>query len=479
MNVVKNVSKISDLFSDFVNFLDDESVRSVARTSVSDFTRNKIFSVSDLLLILIFGNQNTMNRNIAEFFSRSGRTKECASKQALHQALQKMNPNVFSFLLKEFRNRFYNSDLVKTFKGYILLSEDGTSLEIPYSYSNLMDYRFVMNQHINDMFDVQKIVSKSAGVYDILNGFFADFCIRPATYSELPLAIQHIYRLKESLGDRPSIFLADRYYGSVELISLLEMQKMKYCIRAKSNFYKEQTKSIEKDGWITLDIDEKWLNRFRYGEDIREYVRSNENQIKLRVVKHSYEFLNEKNISETVTLTYFTNLSEEEFSTDEIVDLYAKRWAIETAYKTLKVNEEIERVNSSKKNIIECKIYAKILLFNMVGILRGELDQVLMKKKTQTHKNGFKANQDFLLQICLEDLYEICVKKKKTLKKFRKYIRDILIAASKKIVPVRPNRHYKRWGRFLISNFCYKFRLDGRNHPKVKNYKGGLITVSN
>ena len=45
-------------------------------------------------------------------------------------------------------------------------------------------------------------------------------------------------------------------------------------------------------------------------------------------------------------------------------------------------------------------------------------------------------------------------------------------------VPVRPNRHYQRWGRVMISPPSYRFRLDGRNNPKVRRYKSVLMTIS-
>ena len=45
-------------------------------------------------------------------------------------------------------------------------------------------------------------------------------------------------------------------------------------------------------------------------------------------------------------------------------------------------------------------------------------------------------------------------------------------------VPVRPNRHYKRWGRVIVTPSSYRFRLDGRNNSKVRRYNGALMTVA-
>lgn len=84
----------------------------------------------------------------------------------------------------------------------------------------------------------------------------------------------------------------------------------------------------------------------------------------------------------------------------------------------------------------------------------------------------------FLYQAALEELFEKIVKRKFSFNKLKETLKEIIKAGMNKIVPIRNNRHYQRWGRFIKSGFYYRFRLDGRNNPKVKNYHGGLITVA-
>ena len=476
MKKVVKTKEIAHIVSDFCDYCDSDTVRNLARRSVRDFTRKRVFSVFDLICFLMFRFHKTTNQDLSSFFSKANRLKECVSKQAIHQALSKMNPVVFMNLFKKFRELFYSSKLVKTFKNYIILSEDGTFLEIPHSYPSIMNYGFLENQHISNIHDVKKVMAKGAGIYDVINGIFLDFIIRPANYSELPLAIQHLYRIKDTLQGKKVIFLADRYYGSVELMYLLKMCGFNFCIRAKSNFYKDQVKKIKEDGWIILNMTKQWLERFKYDSKIAEHAKEN-SEMKIRVIKKKYSYTDKNDEVQECELAYFTDLSEEEFTADEISALYSMRWDIETSYKTLKITEEIERVNTSKQNVIECKIYAKILYFNLVGLLRKEIDFELQKKTTAKHKNGFRVNQDNLCHLVNDNLLEVILSKSK-FSKLKNCIENIKIAAQKKIIPVRPDRHYQRWGRFIRTGFFYRFRLDGRNNPKVKNYKGRLLTVS-
>lgn len=132
-------------------------------------------------------------------------------------------------------------------------------MEIPYNVYNIYDFHFVENQHIIDMFDVKKVQSKAGGLYDVLNGLFIDFSLRPAPYSELPLAFSHLYRSQSIFKGKNVIYLADRYYGSAEIISHLECIDYHYIIRGKSNFYKKQVALMKSDDeWIEVEIDEKW-----------------------------------------------------------------------------------------------------------------------------------------------------------------------------------------------------------------------------
>ena len=66
--------------------------------------------------------------------------KSRISKQDLHKAVKKHNPIVFSFLINRFAVLFYQSSLNKAFKGYNILIENGTYIEIPYNIVNMNSF---------------------------------------------------------------------------------------------------------------------------------------------------------------------------------------------------------------------------------------------------------------------------------------------------------------------------------------------------
>ena len=61
------------------------------------------------------------------------------------------------------------------------------------------------------------------------------------------------------------------------------MKGDKFCYRGKPNFYKKQLENIERDGWIEIDLDDRWIDRFKV-EEVKDYARGHRN-FRLRVIK--------------------------------------------------------------------------------------------------------------------------------------------------------------------------------------------------
>lgn len=471
-NVVKS-SQLAAIFSEFNAIIHSDITNRLCRKRTQDFTRNRNMNFYSLIYYFIFRNRTTTNAELSHFYSSIDRFEKRISKQALNKAIRKLNPNVFSYLINRFSAIYYTSSLPKKYRGYFLIAEDGTYMEIPYNVYNIYDFHFVENQHIIDMFDVKKVQSKAGGLYDVLNGLFIDFSLKPAPYSELPLAFSHLYRSQSIFKGKDVIYLADRYYGSAEIISHLECIDYHYIIRGKSNFYKKQVALMKSDDeWIEVEIDEKWRRRFRFSPEAME-LRENNPVMKIRVIKRRIEYINNHGEACQKELIFFTNLGEE-FSAQEIIELYTYRWDIEVSYKTLKTDQEIERHISSDGDVARNDIYAKVLFHNIAGIMRKELNRSLeMKESNRQYVVNIAQLHEIIHDVNI--LLSMINGKKRQLKKKIEQIEKML---DKIKVPVRPNRHYQRWGRVMISPPSYRFRLDGRNNPKVRRYKSVLMTIS-
>lgn len=469
-------TKISTLFGKFGSYIRSDRVRHLIRKQPNDFVRVFKFPWYDVLLYLIFRTEKCTQSELSKYYSDIGRSNLRISKQAAFKALKKVNPNVFLDLIHYFASFFYESDLVKTYKGYILLAEDGTANELQPSKKALDHFGFVINQFIRNDKDAQKATSRSAALYDITNGLIVDFTMNPYKKSEIPIAIDHLTNCHSLFDNKKVIYLADRYYGGIEFFAILESYGFNYCIRGKSNYFKKYVSQMKSnDEWIEVKLDKAWMKRLKY--DIAKDRFQKNPMIRIRVVKRSYTYTDKKGNIHHTELIYFTNLSEKEFSADDIIALYAKRWDIECSYKTLKTDYEWERFICEDCDCEMCCIYAKVIYHNLIGIIRKELNVMLiLDAENKNNKYEYSANVVQLSKFLREN--NLCRWIRSCNKKTIEKLIDLVITFIHKIkVPIRPGRHNQRWGRVVKCSNPIRFRLDGRNWPKVAYQYGKLKTT--
>ena len=461
------------MFSWFGRFIKSEQVREAARKSPHDFIRRYKFPWYDVLLFLIFRNRDCIGSELSHYYSCIGLPARRISRQAAFKAIRKVDPSVFKLLIHKLAERFYQSKLVKTYKGYLLLAEDGTTLNLYKTDESLQRYGFVKNQNARNAFQAAKSTSRSAALYDVTNGLIVDFQMKRFKDSEIPIAIEQLKYLSLMNG-YPGIYLADRYYDSVELFSILESHGLKYCIRAKSNFFKHYIEKMKSnDEWIKVKVDKVWQKRLKYEQPRERFTK--DPYIKIRVVRYHY-IVNKNNQTTTVDLMYFTNLSKEEFSSSDIVYLYNRRWDIENSYKILKSNQEWERYFSKECDSERSSIYAKVLFHNLSGIVQKEMDKELYENHPKKTKYGYKINRKQLNNL-LRDEKILRWMRNENQKKIQKIMELISKIINKIKVPVRPGRHYKRWGRVISQSKPMRFRLDGREWPNTISWNGRLMTI--
>ncbi len=106
------------MFSWFGRFIKSEQVREAARKSPHDFIRRYKFPWYDVLLFLIFRNRDCIGSELSHYYSCIGLPARRISRQAAFKAIRKVDPSVFKLLIHKLAERFYQSKLVKTYKGY-------------------------------------------------------------------------------------------------------------------------------------------------------------------------------------------------------------------------------------------------------------------------------------------------------------------------------------------------------------------------
>lgn len=470
-----NLKEIAKLLISFNKFIKSSKVNNEIRKKSTDFIRKRKFVFYDVLHFLIFRSEKCIPAELTKFFCDIDKLKNRISRQAAFKALKKVNPNVFYLLIRKFSELFYSSDLVKTFKGYVLLSVDGTSTNLIATDESIDKYEFHRSAYIKNKEDAKKATSRNSAIYDVTNGLIVDYEMSKWTDSEISLLVKQLERSHDFYDKHKAILLADRNYPGVELFSIIEHYDMKYCIRGKTNFFKKYLEDNDSnDTWIEIELDKLWLKRLKY--DIAKERFEKDNKIKVRVVKYNYTYKDKRGHEVNNNLIYFTNLSEEEFTAEEIATLYTKRWDIECSFKTLKTDYEWERYFSKECDTETCALLAKVIFHNITGVLRKELNKHLEENNDETNKYKYCVNIVELSKLLRKGniIKYIRNNNKNKIISLLETIKDLI---NKTKVPIRPNRHSKRWGRHLTSAAPFRYRIDGRNNPNSAYINGHLQTV--
>ena len=264
--------------------------------------------------------------------------------------------------------------------------------------------------------------------YDVLNGYIIDVIPEKYRTNEKDMAKRHIIKDQEITENYNSIYIMDRNYMSMDFLTFLLKNNIKFLIRLNIRYFKQETEKMKtKDEIIEIAHTKERMRKDNFtDEETRKYAK--ENKIEVRVVKHALKTGEEEYL--------ITNLKE--FSYEEIFEIYGKRWNIETLYDSLKNKLQIEKFTSSKEEIIKQDIYASTLVYNMVQTMRNEAQEKIDQKK---YKHEMKVNENISIGLFKNEMIHILLEDNDSLRS-RRYD-ELCKKLLKYRIPIRKDREYK------------------------------------
>ena len=424
----------------------------VARKQENYFIKNSKLGLTGLLKFLLSRNGYTTCNEINHYFSGFDALDKSVSKQAVFQAQEKLDYRVFPYINTKLCQYYYHHNKYETIKGYTIVSIDGSTGEAPNTPECIEKFGDKGLKKIRQTMTNPRI----SGIYDICNEVYIDLSIQTYRKGEIPMAYEQMKNVHNILSDQKRLFLADRGYDASELFLYFEMNNDFYCFRGKSNFYKNQVASVQKDGWIEIEFEDKWINKFKIDE-VKEYAKE-KRKLKIRVVKYMKSEIGDNENDEEMIL--FTNLDENEWSRREIIILYGLRWGQETSYDVLKNKLEMERITSEKPELILQEMYSQVIVHNLASMIKKESDKIIV----HTPKYVYRTNMNNLIQLLRGNLSKLLNQREK----IKELLKTIIEKAAKNKEPVRPNRLYPRWNVYSQRPNIRKFRVDGKRNAGIR-----------
>ena len=409
----------------------------IGRNKKTSFIRKRKITFKEIFICILNKKGKTLTLELKEYMRKIN--KEKITKQAFSKQRQNLNPEIFKVMNEEYVKMMYKQKEIYTYKGYIVLSIDGSIIELP----NNRELKEYYGLQLGQVGSVGRVRGRCLGIYDSLNHIMVETRLDSYKISEKAQIEQELENIKEKYKNKKIIIVCDRFYFGISFIHKLEKMGIKYIIRMRNkNYKKEKLEMASNDEEVDLKVR---TNSIFYAETEEEKEELKKiKTVKTRIIKTIIPNGEEEHLS--------TNLSKEELSEKEAKELYFGRWEIEKAFDIIKNKIQIENISSYTVIGVEQDFYSQILLYNMLEDIKSDTK---IDKKEGT-KYEYKVNMNIMVGIFRDKLIEIFLQKriKDILKKQKEFTEEI----KKYLVPIKPNRNYPRKKMHSMNKYRHNLR---------------------
>ncbi len=321
------------------------------------FTRHRKLDISDLLLQMLNRQGKTQWAELEEYFEFMAPV----SDKGFFQARMKFNPEAVHVMANEYIANVYDNydDSMKKWNGLLVLAIDGSKCTVPNSKEN---QEFFGTQAGSG--SVQPAMALISTLHDSLNNLKLDLQVDSITGSEKKLASLHIDHFCDNYTQK-AVFAFDRGYPSIRLIDQIISRDQYFLFRTKSTDYKKyfDQVAVGDDKVLDLTFDRITTNEYRDDRQFRQHLMNT--TYKLRFAK---VIIGKDEKGNDIVETLLSNLPSDQFSTEELKDLYWLRWPTETSYNRLKNRMKMEEFSGYKPTLILQDFYADMWVYNIVSL---------------------------------------------------------------------------------------------------------------
>ena len=198
------------------------------------------------------------------------------------------------------------------------------------------------------------------------------------------------------------LFLGDRGYASFVLLSMLRQRQAHFVVRVSSRMLKVSQRTLG------------------YRDDLRDWRRPSPSQtVFAHLLSQLPETMEVRVIERAViragyrtwTLRIATSLLDPvAYPAEELVDLYLRRWRIETTLRTLKAHGHMAHLTGKTPDIARKEIHCAVLAHNCVCALMaqsGEAPELLSPKRVRETLLTYAGHMGFAPTLQLPGLFKV------------------------------------------------------------------------
>lgn len=360
---------IKEFFRKFDHYVSEKYV-----TEKDRFIRERKMNQKEYLAYILIQRSCTGYIEAVRFFTRMMKNDfNTISSQAIGKQRMFIDPQVFIDMSKDFIDHLYSKALgFSKLKGYIVCGCDGSIIDIP----NVTLTRIQFPVGDEGLLKEKRIRARVSCFLDVHSKHILTAKIVERTKSETELAIEHLKDMKNRFDIRKLITVYDRGYASIGLMGEIIDLDSKFLIRLPKHVFKNEIKQMKtNDEIITINLNSIRLSNITDKNLRAKLEKMGRLEVRIAIV----------DIGTDEPEILATNLTPEEFTTEELKELYGKRWTIETGFDRLKNLLEIEDFSGIRRPIIEQDFYAHIFIYNLA---------ITIKKQAECHITRTPRNKN-------------------------------------------------------------------------------------
>lgn len=290
------------------------------------------------------------------FFSTLGLPSP--SKSAFSMKRTVIKSEFFQFMSNSLAEEFYKSSSVKKWRGFVLISCDGSRIALPEIEELGEKFGWYHTYQGEELYPS----AKACVFQDTLNNITLYAALEPKDKDERYSFEEHFEEALAITGQRV-IMLLDRGYFSYLTIYLMIKKNIKFVMKARDLPWREEfLKSGKKQDTVRINPTKAtsvYTNRDWRKEQVKELA--------VRLVRFEHP-------DGTVDVLVTNLTSAEGITCTDIIELYRRRWPVETAYGIYKNEEALELFSSFRPDGILQDFHAAVILFNLASILAMDCD---------------------------------------------------------------------------------------------------------
>lgn len=365
--------------------LDTNYIDEIRGDNPAAFTRKRKVLLPHIFMQMLATTGVSQKNEISEFYSQVDDNIEI-SQTGYFNARMKFNPEALRTILHDINKQFYaQSDHIKL-NDYFITAIDGSDFLIP----RWRDNKDIWNTKLKET-ENNPVMGSVSSIFDVINKCILDIAINPYKFSEKSSAGEHLNYVQEILPpDSKMLCIFDRGYPSIKLIDQMQGKQQFFVMRLKSTDFKKecaQLSETDDDKWIDITYDRQRSNTYR--DDKKFRIKLMNTVYHLRFVRFPIQMENGKLVIETV----LTNLSESDFDTEAMQELYHLRWDIETCYRSMKSQLKMEEFSGYRERLIRQDIYACALVYNAISdVICSRENLKAIQKERYKYEMSFNRN---------------------------------------------------------------------------------------